>query len=113
MKISAHRAVENGASPGTGSFRHHVEHCFPVVQRLRKLGMKFLQRNDHFLWRDNRTDAVIFARDKLHQRMRVLYFDAAKRIVEQRIKVELERPGAGIWLEPDSLNFVEPASQLC
>jgi hypothetical protein len=45
--------------------------------------------------------------------MRVLYFDAAKRIVEQRIKVELERPGAGIWLEPDSLNFVEPASQLC
>jgi len=42
-----------------------------------------------------------------------MYFDASERIIEQRVKVKLERPGSGIWLEPDSWNFVEPASQLC
>jgi hypothetical protein len=42
-----------------------------------------------------------------------MYFDASERIIEQQVKVKPERPGSSIWLEPDSLNFVEPASQLC
>src|SRR5271168_492741 len=108
MKISAHRPVENGAYSGPGSFRYHIEHGFTIVERLRELRVKFLQPNGHFLWRNSRSDAVVFAQDKLHQRTRVVYFDAAERIIEQRVKVELERPSSGIRLEADSLNFVEP-----
>ena len=78
----AHRPVENGACSGPGLFRHHIEHGFPVVQRLRKLSMKFLQPNGHFLRRNGRPDAVVFARDELHQRTRIMYFDAAKWIIE-------------------------------
>ncbi|MBV8507850.1 MAG: hypothetical protein JOZ11_18855 [Alphaproteobacteria bacterium] len=102
---------QNKRAPG--SFRYHVEHGFTVVQRLRELGVKLLQPNGHFLRGNGRPDAVVFARDKLHQRARIMYFDASERIIEQRVKVEPERPGSGIWLKPDSLNFVEPAFQLC
>ena len=107
------RPVEGGAYSGPRSFRHHVEHGFTIVQRLRKLSMKFLQPNGHFLRGNGRPDAVVFARDEFHQRTRIRYFDASKRIIEQRVKVEFERSGLGIRLQPDSLNFVKPTSQLC
>jgi hypothetical protein len=50
------RPVESGAYSGPRSFRHHVEHGFTIVQRLRKLSMKFLQPNGHFLWGNGRPD---------------------------------------------------------
>src|SRR5438105_9873204 len=80
---------------------------------MRKLGVEFLQPAGHVLRRNSRSYAVVFAGDEFHQRTRVVCFNASERIVEQRVKVELERPSSGIGLESDPLNFVEPTSQLC
>src|SRR5580704_6198991 len=112
MKISAHGRLRAARTPG----RDHsgtMSSTASIVQRLGKLSVKFLQPNGHFLWGSGRPDAVVFARDELHQRTRIMYFDASKRIIEQRVKVEFERSGSGIRLQPDSLNFVKPTSQLC
>src|SRR6266851_7577585 len=74
--------------------------------------MKRPQPFDHLFRPLDGPGIFIFVCDLIDDPLHILYFNSAERIIEQQIKVEFERAGPPIRLEPEGLDLVQPRPQL-
>jgi hypothetical protein len=90
----AQRGIDGGVaisqrSVRQGLIREQIEDGLAVVKAVGKSGVKLPPPFDEFFGRFGRRK-VIFLADEIHHCARVLDLDAAERIVEQQIVIELE-----------------------
>ena len=73
--------------------------------------MKRPQPLDHFLRGLCWTRVFVIVGHRIHQDLDVWDFDPAKRIIEEQIEVEFERPWPVVRLELEGLDIAQPSAQ--